>query len=133
MHDPARSRDSDQPHSSPSPATDDGNAVSIRTERLMPEIAERLRPVCADWEEERFQALVRQIAELEGRWLEREGRPQEILPLSLDGWRRNGSQQDGQHLDGRRHDGNDRPLSRRDGRPGSENGADPAGGSNGRS
>lgn len=35
------------------------------------ELAERLRPVCAGWDEARFVALVCRIAELKRRWTER--------------------------------------------------------------
>lgn len=35
---------------------------------LVARIAERLRPVCHDWDEARFQALVRQVARVKVQW-----------------------------------------------------------------
>ena len=64
MHDPKHTNQPDDPQSASPNAASDGIDASTRTARLMSEIAERLRPVCAGWEEERFQSLVRRIAEL---------------------------------------------------------------------
>ena len=35
---------------------------------LVAQVADRLRPVCRDWDESRFQALVRQVARVKVRW-----------------------------------------------------------------
>jgi hypothetical protein len=46
-------------------ACDDGDP---RFALLAATLAERLRPVCAGWEDARFQVLVRQIARLKLQW-----------------------------------------------------------------
>jgi hypothetical protein len=44
---------------------------------LVHRITKRLRPVCAEWDEDRFQALVLQIARFRVRWAELDGNPEE--------------------------------------------------------
>ena len=78
----------------------------------MSEIAERLGPVCSGWEAKRFEALVRRIAELEMRWLDREGRAMDGRHPIIDSWQRAASPVDGNGREhngnGREHDGNGR-------------------------
>jgi hypothetical protein len=51
---------------------DDGiGAAGRELVRHVAELRQRLRPVCRDWDESDFEALVRQIAHTKMRWAER--------------------------------------------------------------
>ena len=119
MHDPARPKDSAATEPLPPRGEErDGSDATSRFLRLLEEISERLRPVCADWEEAQFQSLVRRIAALEQRWMEREGRLLDGRAAEhggLDGRRADRRHYDGRHHDGRHHDGRNHDGGNHDG------------------
>jgi hypothetical protein len=52
------------------PALDESDP---RVQLLVQRITKRLRPVCAGWEEDRFQTLVQKIARMRVRWGDLDG------------------------------------------------------------
>ncbi len=65
------SRDRPRDRASTGAASADGAGPEERDPRfaqLVADLAERLRPACAQWDEVAFQTLVRRIARLKLRW-----------------------------------------------------------------
>jgi hypothetical protein len=67
------SRDRPRDHAADGAAGGDGAARppderDPRFAQLVADLAERLRPACAQWDEDAFETLVRRIARLKLRW-----------------------------------------------------------------
>jgi hypothetical protein len=50
------------------PTTRDAERCEARLERLAADLRVRLRPVCRDWSDADFEALVRDVARFKARW-----------------------------------------------------------------